>query len=403
MAAAPFEHAEQARLALRTIVAEHGLDVLSRPRALANLLADLLPDAPRIARILVAAAEDHVADDLREHTADGMDIATASRLVASAFTSATLIASDACTWAVAEFALAIGLISEPEPLPGGVDGVGRSSLAPSMTAKFRAGPRHPAQPGSTQPYNPEDDLSAPTPAPVRPSPRDPHGARRPAPIKAPFPIPPERRPVEEEPVEEEPVAEPPSVMTTIDDAAVEPADEADPPESAATAASEPAVPEPEAVPEPAVSEPVVPEPVVPAESQPRSQTKWVAVVTADREYFDDVVADGHMDAASIEFPSYCPERRFQLAGIEMQIGRRSRSRKLEPEIDLTGPPTDPGISHLHAAFVAAADGTWSVLDRGSANGTQVNGREIEVGEAVELHDGDRVCIGAWTTLTVHAG
>src|SRR6185312_13730357 len=132
MATAPFEHAEQARLALRTIVAEHGPDMLSRPRALANLLADLLPDAPRIARILVAAAEDHVADDLREHTADGMDVATASRLVASAFTSATLIASDACTWAVAEFALAIGLISEPEPLPGGVDGVGQSSLAPSM-------------------------------------------------------------------------------------------------------------------------------------------------------------------------------------------------------------------------------------------------------------------------------
>ncbi len=92
--------------------------MLSRPRALANLLADLLPDAPRIARILVAAAEDHVADDLREHTADGMDITTASRLVASSFTSATLIAADACTWAVAEFALAIGLIADP-------DGAGR--------------------------------------------------------------------------------------------------------------------------------------------------------------------------------------------------------------------------------------------------------------------------------------
>ena len=115
-----------------------------------------------------------------------------------------------------------------------------------------------------------------------------------------------------------------------------------------------------------------------------------------------MVADGHLDAASIEFPSYCPERRFQLSGTEMQIGRRSRSRGLEPEIDLTGPPTDPGISHLHAAFVAAADGTWSVLDRGSSNGTQLNGREIAAGESAELHDGDRVCIGAWTTLTVHA-
>ncbi|HEX9624187.1 MAG TPA: FHA domain-containing protein [Streptosporangiaceae bacterium] len=373
MANAPFEHAEQARLALRTIVAEHGPDMLSRPRALANLLADLLPDAPTIARILVAAAEDHVADDLREHTADGMDIGTASRLVASSFTSATLIAADACTWAVAEFALAIGLISEPA-------GVGQSSVAPSMTANVGTGPAHvQGEPASTQPYDPEDDLSAPTPAPVRPSPRrDSRGLRRPTPIKAPFPVPPEREPAEEHA----------GVRTAIDPG-VEPAAEPDPPESAVLAEPEPPV---SAQTQPPASEP-----------RPRSQTKWVAVVTADREYFEDVIAGGHLDAASIEFPTYCPERRFQLSGTEMRIGRRSRSRNLEPEIDLTGPPTDPGISHLHAAFVATEDGSWSVLDRGSSNGTQVNGREIAVDVPVELRDGDRVCLGAWTTLTVHAG
>jgi hypothetical protein len=365
MADAPFEHAGQARLALRTIVAENGPDTLSRPRALANLLADLLPDAPRMARILVAAAEDHVADELREHTADGMDIATASRLVASSFTSATLIAADACTWAVTEFALAIGLIAEPD---GVVSASAISSgTSPSMTAQFASGehPSPPAQPGSTQPYDPSDDLSAPTPAPVRPSPkRDQHGVRRPAPIKAPFPLPPDPEP---EPIEPELAPEPESV--------------------------------PDPAPEPAPSAPTGPPP---SETKPRSQAKWVAVVTADREYFENVKANGHLDAASIDFPSYCPERRFQLSGTEMQIGRRSRSRGLDPEIDLTGPPTDPGISHLHAAFVAAADGTWTVLDRGSSNGTQLNGRELAAGEPVELNDGDRVCLGAWTTLTVHA-
>jgi hypothetical protein len=54
------------------------------------------------------------------------------------------------------------------------------------------------------------------------------------------------------------------------------------------------------------------------------------------------------DAASIQFPAYCPEPRFRLTGREMRIGRRSTSRGLEPEIDLTGPPADPVISHLHA-------------------------------------------------------
>lgn len=48
---------------------------------------------------------------------------------------------------------------------------------------------------------------------------------------------------------------------------------------------------------------------------------------------------------------------------------RSVSRGLEPEIDLADPPTDPGISHLHAVLIAQEDGGWAVLDRGSSNGT----------------------------------
>jgi hypothetical protein len=129
---------------------------------------------------------------------------------------------------------------------------------------------------------------------------------------------------------------------------------------------------------------------------------WTAVVTADRAYFDSVVAAGGPDAAGLEFPAYCPERRFRLQGPEMRIGRRSASRGLEPEIDLTGPPADPGVSHLHAVLVAETDGGWAVLDPGSANGTQVNGNEIAAGARVRLRDGDRVCVGAWTVLSVRA-
>jgi len=137
-----------------------------------------------------------------------------------------------------------------------------------------------------------------------------------------------------------------------------------------------------------------------AAAPPATGPAWTAVVTADRGYFDRVVAAGGPDAASIEFPAYCPERRFPLAGKEMRVGRRSVSRGLEPEIDLTGPPTDPGISHLHAVLVAQPPGAWSVLDPGSSNGTQVNGADIEIGVAVPLRPGDQVCIGAWTLLTI---
>src|SRR5690348_14837790 len=48
-------------------------------------------------------------------------------------------------------------------------------------------------------------------------------------------------------------------------------------------------------------------------------TVWTAVVTADRAYYDSIIAEGGPDAASIEFPGYCPERRFRLSGQEMRI------------------------------------------------------------------------------------
>jgi hypothetical protein len=142
------------------------------------------------------------------------------------------------------------------------------------------------------------------------------------------------------------------------------------------------------------------EPTASPAGAPASASVWTAVVTADRAYYERVVAAGGPDAQSIQFPGYCAERRFQLSGKEMRIGRRSASRGLEPEIDLTGPPADPGISHLHAVLIAQPDGSWSVLDPGSSNGTQVNDADIETGVAVPLNPGDRISIGAWTVLTL---
>jgi hypothetical protein len=138
-------------------------------------------------------------------------------------------------------------------------------------------------------------------------------------------------------------------------------------------------------------------------SFPYPQATWTAVVGADRGYYDRVQAVTGPEGSAVTFPSYCAERRFQLVGNQMRIGRRSVSRGLAPEIDLTGPPADPGISRLHAVLIAMADGGWAVLDPGSANGTLVNGSEIGVGDQVPLHDGDRINLGAWTAITVHRG
>jgi FHA domain-containing protein len=140
-----------------------------------------------------------------------------------------------------------------------------------------------------------------------------------------------------------------------------------------------------------------------AASRPASPgAAWTAVVAADRAYYDSVVAAGGPDAGTVQFPGYCPERQFRLTGTEMRIGRRSASRGLEPEIDLTGPPTDPGVSRLHAVLIAEPDGNWAVLDPGSENGTLVNGNEIVTGVRVPVRDGDRIQVGAWTAITIHA-
>jgi pSer/pThr/pTyr-binding forkhead associated (FHA) protein len=138
-------------------------------------------------------------------------------------------------------------------------------------------------------------------------------------------------------------------------------------------------------------------------SFPYPQATWTAVVGADRAYYERVQAVTGPEGSAVSFPSYYAERRFQLVGNQMRIGRRSVSRGLAPEIDLTGPPADPGISRLHAVLISTPDGNWAVLDPGSANGTLLNGSEIGVGDQVPLHDGDRINLGAWTAISVHRG
>jgi len=135
-------------------------------------------------------------------------------------------------------------------------------------------------------------------------------------------------------------------------------------------------------------------------AQPPVGAAWTAVVTADRAYYDSVQAEGGPGAGGISFPVYCPQRRFRLDGAEVRVGRRSAHSGIEPEIDLTGPPADPGVSRLHAVLLRGEDGSWSVVDPGSANGTQVNGAEIARDELVPLRDGDRIHLGAWTELRI---
>jgi hypothetical protein len=146
-------------------------------------------------------------------------------------------------------------------------------------------------------------------------------------------------------------------------------------------------------------------PSAPAAAPPPSFTPvtWTVQVAADRVYYDRTKALRSLADRDVTFPAHVSERRIPLTGKQMRIGRRSAARDFDPEIDTAGPPADPGISRLHAVLIAAPDGTWAVIDPGSANGTHLNGRKIAVGDLITLKEGDRINLGAWTAITVQRG
>lgn len=149
---------------------------------------------------------------------------------------------------------------------------------------------------------------------------------------------------------------------------------------------------------------VPPPPGVPQHLQTQPQYVWTLRVTADRDYFDRVVAQGGPDAHAMRFPDYHAPWEVVLHGDTVRVGRRgSGGGGADIEIDLSGPPSDPGISHHHVSLNRDPDGTWSVTDEKSTNGTTINGglEAIDIRVPVRLNDGDRVHVGAWTTLEVH--
>ena len=149
----------------------------------------------------------------------------------------------------------------------------------------------------------------------------------------------------------------------------------------------------------ALPEPVPRDPESPA--QPAGAV-WTVVVAADREFHERVLAREGPD--TVDFPAYFPERRIPLQSNTAMIGRGNRDQGVQPEIDLGIHPADRGVSSQHAVL-RIHDSGLTVTDIGSTNGTTLNGSDDRLGEGEEtpLADGDRIHVGAWTTITVVRG
>jgi FHA domain len=123
---------------------------------------------------------------------------------------------------------------------------------------------------------------------------------------------------------------------------------------------------------------------------------WMIVVATDRAQFDRV------GDSTVVFPVGVADRVVELTADRALIGRKSTSRNIHPEVDLSPTPEDVAVSRQHAEIVRAADGTFTVSDLGSSNGTFLNGSAAAMAPntPMPLANGDSISVGAWTTLTL---
>ena len=158
-------------------------------------------------------------------------------------------------------------------------------------------------------------------------------------------------------------------------------------------------PAPEPVPDP------VPAVSVPAVSVPNPLSVTDAALVPDApsdpaltlEIFAVVDPSLYVDPdPSMVLPTGEPPRTFPLDLAENLIGRRSDKRDIHPEVPLT----DPGVSHRHAKLLREPDGSFVLLDVGSSNGTQLNGKDVPAGVRTPVGVGDEITLGCWTRLTL---
>ncbi len=124
--------------------------------------------------------------------------------------------------------------------------------------------------------------------------------------------------------------------------------------------------------------------------------EWVAEVWVDPDWYRQQEPPDPMPSPGL--PTIVPLRKKSNL-----VGRPSRSRNIDPDVDCD---SDPGASRRQAQLTT--DGRrWWIEDLDSANGTYVAGSlaglpqdPLVVGERQELDPDDRIYLGAWTRMVI---
>jgi cytochrome c5 len=120
------------------------------------------------------------------------------------------------------------------------------------------------------------------------------------------------------------------------------------------------------------------------------------VLGTDRAHWERMVGSGEP-----AFPSVGPTLNFELSGDRAVLGRVRSGAAVDVDLALTGTAADPAISHKQCVFERDG-GRWTVRDADSSNGTWINDatEPLAAGATHTLVHGDRILVGAWTSLTV---
>jgi pSer/pThr/pTyr-binding forkhead associated (FHA) protein len=95
------------------------------------------------------------------------------------------------------------------------------------------------------------------------------------------------------------------------------------------------------------------------------------------------VAAGRMGMVRIEEGKE-PGRVYEVRKEALSIGRSRES-----DIFLE----DLAVSRLHASIISQGNGNFALRDEGSANGTKVNGQQVNKYQPYPLQDGDKIQLG----------
>ncbi len=78
---------------------------------------------------------------------------------------------------------------------------------------------------------------------------------------------------------------------------------------------------------------------------------------------------------------------------QVVLGRLDVDNRITPDIDLVPyGAVEKGVSRIHAVIVRAEDGLM-LVDKGSANGTHLNGQRLVAQQPHILRDGDEIRLG----------